>query len=320
VISYIIRRVLRVIVLLLVVSLVTFVIFYLFPSADPAVLRAGAHPAPDVIATVRHKLGLDEAWYVQYFDYMKALVLHFDFGYSYQRHTAVGTQIFNQLPATISLMAGATVVWLLIGTTIGAIAAIRRRSLLDRFVTGGALLAISVPVFWLGMVSLYLLASDAGKVPIFPGAGSYVPLTHDPLKWFTSLVLPWCVLAAGLSAIYARVLRVTLSETLSESYIGTARAKGLSERQVILRHAMRAAIAPLVTLVGLDIGVLLGGAILTETVFDTPGIGRLAYDSIQNPDLPMIQGTVLVGASLMLIARLVVDILRGFIDPRVRFR
>jgi peptide/nickel transport system permease protein len=307
-------------VLLVVASLVTFVIFYLFPSADPAVLRAEPHPSAQSIATIRHKLGLTEAWYVQYFDYVKALVLHFDFGYSYRSHVAVGTRIFSRLPATISLTVGAAILWLLIGTTIGTVAAIRRRHLLDRFVTGGALLAISVPVFWLGMVSLYLLASDAGKVPIFPGAGSYVPLTHDPAKWFTSLVLPWCVLAAGLSAMYARALRVTLSGVLSQSYIDTARAKGLPERQVIVRHALRAAIAPLVTLAGLEIGILLGGAILTETVFDIPGIGRLAYDSIRNGDLPMIQGTVLVGASLVLIAGLVVEIARAFIDPRVRLR
>jgi peptide/nickel transport system permease protein len=320
VISYIIRRFLRVIVLLLVASLVTFVIFYLLPSADPAVLRAGPHPTPQLVATIRHKLGLNEAWYVQYFDYMKALLLHFDFGYSYQSHIAVGTRIFNRLPATISLTVGAAILWLLTGTTVGTVAAMRSRSAIDRFVTRGALLAISVPVFWLGMVSLYLFASDAGKLPIFPGAGSYVPLTHDPVKWFTSLVLPWCVLAAGLSAMNARVLRFALNETLSESYIGTARAKGLSERRVILRHALRAAVLPIVTLTALDIGILVGGAIVTETVFDIPGIGRLLYDSIQNGDLPMIQGIVLVGAWLTLVAGLVVDISRAFIDPRVRYR
>jgi peptide/nickel transport system permease protein len=320
VISYTIRRGLRVIALLLVLSIVTFVIFYLLPSGDAARLRAGSHPTPQSVAAIRHNLGLDEAWYVQYFDYLKALVLHFDFGYSYERHVAVGTRIFSALPATISLTAGAAILWVLTGTAIGTIAAVRRSAPLDRFVRRGALLTISVPVFWLGILSLYLLASDVGKIPIFPGAGSYVPLSHDPGKWFTSLILPWCVLAAGFSAAYGRVLRLTLGETLSRSYISMARAKGLPERRVILRHALRAAIAPLMAFAALDLGILLGAAVLTETAFDIPGIGRLAYDSIRRPDLPMVEGVVFIGAALVLIAGLAVDLGRALIDPRVRYR
>jgi peptide/nickel transport system permease protein len=317
--KYIIRRLIWVIVLLFLVSLLTFVIFYLFPSADPAVLRAGHQPSPALIATIRHRFGLDQPWYVQYFRYMKALVLHFDFGYSYQNDIAVRTQIFSRLPATISLAVGGAIVWLVIGITIGVISAVRPRSRFDRAAMGGALVAISAPVFWLGLVALYLFASDIGKVPIFPGQGSYVPLTQNPGKWFTSLIMPWFVLAASFAAIYARLLRANLIEALSEDYIRTARAKGLSERRVILRHGLRSAITPIVTAAGLDIGVLLGGAILTETVFNIPGIGRLAYDSIENSDLPMIQGTVLLGAFFILIANLVVDILYAFIDPRVRY-
>jgi peptide/nickel transport system permease protein len=168
-------------------------------------------------------------------------------------------------------------------------------------------------------VALYLFASDIGKIKIFPGQGAYVPLTQDPVKWFTSLLMPWFVLAASFAAIYARLLRANLIEAMSEDYIRTARAKGLSERRVILRHGLRAAITPIVTAAGLDIGVLLGGAILTETVFNIPGIGRLAFDSIVNSDLPMIQGTVLLGAFFILIANLIVDILYAFIDPRVRY-
>jgi peptide/nickel transport system permease protein len=320
VIGYTVRRILRVIVLLLALSVITFVIFYLLPSADAARLRAGPHPTQQTIATIRHNLGLDEAWYVQYFDYLKAVVLHFDFGYSYQSHVAVGTRIFDRLPATISLAAGALVVWFVSGTLIGTIAAMRRSARLDRFVNRGALLAISVPVFWLGILSLYLLASDVGKLPIFPGAGSYVPLTRDAGKWFTSLILPWCTLAVAFSAMYARALRFTLTETLSQSYISVARAKGLPERRVILRHALRAAIAPLVTLAAVELGILLGAAILTEIAFDIPGIGRLAYDSVRSRDLAMIQGIVLVGGSLVLIAGLVVDAARAFVDPRVRYR
>src|SRR5436190_17428731 len=298
---YIIRRLLWVIVLLFAVTFLTFIIFYLFPSADPAALRAGRQPSPALIEQIRHNLGLDKPWYAQYWDYLKKLLLHFDLGYSYQNNIGVKSQIFDRLPATISLAAGAAVVWLFIGITIGIISAVKSGSLLDRMTMGGALVAISAPVYWLGLVMLYLFANDIGLVHIFPGEGSYVPLSQNPEKWFTSLLLPWMVLAAAFSAIYARLLRTTMIESMSEDYIRTARAKGLSERRVILRHGLRSAITPIVTAAGLDVGVLLGGAILTESVFNIPGIGRLAFDSIQNSDLPMIQGTVLLGAFFIVI-------------------
>ena len=216
-------------------------------------------------------------------------------------------------------MAVSAVVWLFIGITVGIISAVRSGSILDRMTMGGALVAISAPVYWLGLVALYLFANDIGVVKIFPGAGSYVPLSQDPAKWFTSLLLPWFVLAAAFAAIYARLLRTTMIESMAEDYIRTARAKGLSERRVILRHALRSAITPIVTAAGLDVGVLFGGAILTESVFNVPGVGRLAFDSIQNSDLPMIQGTVLFAAFFIVTANLIVDVLYAFIDPRVRY-
>src|SRR3954447_8800155 len=307
---YIIRRLLWVVVLLFVVSALTFVIFYLLRSADPAQLRAGRQPNPQLVEQIRHNLGLDNPWYQQYYDYMNRLVLHFDFGFSYQNNISVKQQIFDRLPATASLAAGAAVIWLISGIAIGIVSAIRRRSALDRLTMGAALVAISAPVYWLGLVSLYLFSSDIGKfpVPFFKGAGSYVPFSQDPSIWFQSLLLPWMVLAAAFAALYARLLRANLIEVMSEDYIRTARAKGLPERRVIFRHGVRSAITPIVTAAGLDIGILLGGAILTETVFNVPGIGRLAYDSIQNSDLPMIQGTVLFGAFFIVMANLVVDI------------
>jgi peptide/nickel transport system permease protein len=321
VVRYIIRRLLWVIVLLILVSFLTFIIFYLFPSADPAQLRAGRQPNPQLVEQIRHNLGLDNPWYQQYWDYMKRLVLHFDFGYSYQNNISVKQQIFDRLPATASLAVGAAVVWLIIGITVGIISAVRRRTLIDRAAMGAALVGISAPVYWLGLVSLYLFSSDIGKfkVPFFKGAGSYVPFSQDPSIWFQSLLLPWLVLAAAFAALYARLLRANLIEVMSEDYIRTARAKGLRERRVILRHGVRSAITPIVTAAGLDIGILLGGAILTESVFNIPGIGRLAFDSIQNSDLPMIQGTVLMGAFFIIIANLIVDILYAFLDPRVRY-
>jgi peptide/nickel transport system permease protein len=317
--TYIIRRLLWVIVLLFLVSAITFLIFFALPSADPAQLRAGRQPNPALVEAIRHNLKLDKPLPVQYWLYMKRLVLHFDFGYSFQNNIAVKQQIFDRLPATISLAVGAAVVWLVIGIAVGTISAIRRRSLFDRVAMGGALVGISAPVYWLGLLSLFLFSNDIGKFKIFPGSGSYVPFSQDPTKWFTSLILPWFVLAASFAAFYARLLRSNLIEVMSEDYIRTARAKGLRERRVVLRHGIRSAITPIVTAAGLDIGILLGGAILTESVFNIPGIGRLAFDSIQNSDLPMIQGTVLLGAFFIVIMNLVVDVAYAFIDPRVRY-
>jgi peptide/nickel transport system permease protein len=317
--AYIIRRLLWVVLLLFVVSALTFIIFYLLPSADPAQLRAGRQPDPQLVEQIRHNLGLDKPWYQQYFDYMKQVFLHFDFGYSYQNTISVKEQVFQRLPATISLALGAAVVWLTIGITVGIISAVRSRSLIDRAAMGTALVAISAPVYWLGLLALYLFANDIGKFHIFAGAGSYVPFSENPAKWFSSLLLPWFVLAAAFAAFYARLLRSNLIETMGEDYIRTARAKGLSERRVVFRHGLRSAITPIVTAAGLDIGILLGGAILTESVFNIPGIGRLVFDSIQHSDLPMIQGTVIIGTFFIVMANLIVDILYAFLDPRVRY-
>src|SRR5881275_1544052 len=317
--EYIIRRLLWVIVLLFLVSLVTFIVFYAFPSADPAQLRAGRQPNPQLVEQIRHQLGLDKPWYVQYFRYMKALVFHFDFGRSYHYNVPVRKHILDAVAPTASLVVGAAVLWLVSGIAVGTISAVRRGKLIDRISMGGALVAISAPVYWLGLVALYLFASDIGKIHIFDGAGTYTGLTANPGRWFGSLILPWLVLAASFAAFYARLLRANLIDVMGEDYIRTARAKGLPERRVIGRHAMRSAITPIVTVLGLDIGILLGGAILTETVFNIPGIGRLAYEGIINADLPVIQGTVLFGALFIVVANFIVDIAYAFLDPRVRY-
>ena len=316
---YIVRRLLWVVVLLFLVSLLTFIVFYAFPTADPAQLRAGRQPNPQLVEQIRHRLGLDKPWYVQYYRYMRGLVLHFDLGESYHYNEPVRKEILSAVGPTASLTIGAAVLWLVSGVAVGTISAVRRGRLVDRISMGAALLAISAPVYWLGLVALYLFANDIGKLKILPGAGSYTPIADDPWAWFTSLILPWVVLAASFSAFYARLLRGNLIETMSEDYIRTARAKGLPERRVVLRHGVRSAITPVVTAAGLDIGILLGGAILTETVFNIPGVGRLAYDSIQDAGLPMIQGTVLLGAFFIIFANLVVDVLYAFLDPRVRY-
>jgi len=273
-----------------------------------------------VVQAIREKLGLDKPWYAQFVIYVENLVLHFDFGYSYQNNTAARETLFDRLPATVSVAIGAAVVWLMIGIQIGIISAIKRGSILDRLTMSGSLVAISAPAYWLGLVSIYLFSKDLGKlVPIFDGVGHYTPITEDPLAWASALVLPWVVLATASAAVYARFLRANLLDVMDEDYIRTARAKGLGERTIVFKHGVRSAVTPIVTMFGLDLGILFGGAILIETVFNIPGIGRLAYDAIQKSDLPMVQGTVLIGALAIVLMNLLVDVVYAFLDPRVRY-
>lgn len=316
---YIVRRVLWGIALLIIVSAVIFLIFYILPTADPAVLRAGRNAGPAQIAQIRHALGLDKPIYEQFFDYMKSVFLHFNFSYSYQYNVPVRQLIFSRLPATIFLVTGAVIIWLTVGISVGIISAVKRRSVLDRASMTTSLAFISAPVFWLGLVALYLFASDIGKFPILPGQGAYASASTF-LGHAKALILPWLVLAAATAAIYARYMRASMIDTMSEDYIRTARAKGLPERTVVMRHGVRSAITPIVTLLGLDIGTLLAGnAILTETVFNIPGIGRLLATSINRSDLTTIQGIVLFGAFFIVTFNLIVDIAYAYLDPRVRY-
>ncbi len=317
--TYILRRVLWGIVLVILVSAITFLLFNVFPSADPAQLRAGRNGSPATIAYIRHELGLDKPIYTQFFVYMKNLLLHFNFGTSFYTGAPVLSLIKDRLPATLSLTIGAAVVWLLMGIPIGILSAIRRGSLVDRAAMSVALVFVSMPVFWLGLVVLFLFADDIGRFHLFPGANTYVGLTANPSQWFTSLIMPWFVLAATSAAVYSRVLRGSLIEAMGEDYIRTARAKGLRERRVIFRHGVRAAITPVVTIFGLDVGALLGGAVITETVFDIPGIGRLNYDAIIHSDFPIVQGTVILAALFIVVANIVVDVAYAYLDPRVRY-
>ena len=317
--TYVLRRIGWTFILLAIVSAVTFLIFYVLPSADPAQARAGRQATPELVEQIRQTLKLDRPIYAQYWEYMKGVVLHFDFGYSFENGQDVREMIVTRLPATVSVALGAAVLWLIVALPIGMISAVRRGSFLDRASMGAALLAISAPVYWLGLVSLYLFARDIGAVPIFAGSGSYKPLTEDPVAWFDSLLLPWIVLSMAFAAFYARMLRSNLVEVMSEDYIRTARAKGLSERRVVWRHGVRSAITPIVTVLGLDIGILLGGTILVETVFAIPGVGLYSYEAIQGSDLPAIQGTVLFAAFFIILANLAVDVAYAFLDPRVRY-
>ena len=315
--TFIIRRLLWTALLLVFVTAITFLIFNVLPTADPALLRAGRNQTPENVAAIREQLNLDDPVYVRFFDYLSGLVLHFDFGQSVFNDTQVRPLIFEALPNTLMLVLGAAALWLLSGVVIGTISAVRRGTLLDRFAMTSALVAISAPVYWLGLVSLYLFSSDLGKFPVFPAAGTY-DASVGIFTNITSLFLPWIVLAAAFSAIYARLLRSNLLEVMSEDYIRTARAKGLKERRVIFRHGLRSAITPIITVLGLDIGILLGGAILTESVFGIPGIGQLAFDAIRRNDIDIVQGATLFLALGVCLMSLLVDVLYAVLDPRVR--
>jgi peptide/nickel transport system permease protein len=321
--AYIARRLVWVVVLLFVITLITFIVFSVLPAADPAALRAGRQPSPQLIESIRQQFGLDDPKPVQFVRYLGDILPFVggdgvNFGYSFQSNTEVLPQILQRLPVTIFLTGGAVLLWLLLSIPIGVLSAIRTGSFFDRVAMGLALIAISAPVYFLGLVALFLFDENIGRWKVLPGSGAY----GDADNFFeraTALILPWCVLAAAFTAVYARFLRGNLIDTMQEDFIRTARAKGLSERRVVFKHGVRAAITPIVTLLGLDIGILLGGAILTETVFNIPGIGRFAYDAIVRFDLPVIQGTVLFGAFFIVMMSLIVDILYAFIDPRVRY-
>ena len=327
---YIIRRLIAAFFLLIVVSAVVFILFYVFPSADPAQLRAGRQANADQIQAIRESLGLDKGILTQFWIYIKGVFTPLDlpgtdetgplyFGHSYQSNADVFDVIKSDLPATIMLVVGSVVVWLAVAIPTGIISAIKRRSLLDRTTMITTLVFISAPVFWLGLVALYLFAKDVGVIPIFPGIGSYSQAS-DFLGKCASMLLPWFVLAAATAAIYSRYLRSQMLEVMDQDYIRTARAKGVPERSVILKHALRSAITPLVTLLGLDVAVLLAGnAILTETVFNIPGIGAETFNAIKRSDLPMIQGITLFGAFFIVTLNLVVDVAYAYLDPRVRY-
>ncbi len=315
--GYIIRRILWGVALLVIICAATFVLFRIFPTGNPAVLRAGRDPQPKEIAEIERVLGLNKPLIVQFWDYLKSVLLHFDFGYSYYSDESVRGLIGERLEATASLTIGAAVLWFIGGLGVGIVSALRRHSLLDRAAMGTALVLISAPEFWLGLIALFLFSSDIGRWKVFPGAGSYVPITSDPWKWFTSLIMPWFVLAAGGAAVYARLMRGSLIEVMGEDYIRTARAKGLGERRVT-RQGVRASINPIVTLLALETGALLGGAVVVETVFNIPGVGLLAYQSITHSDFAVVQGTVLLAAMFIIVANIVVDIAYAYLDPRVR--
>jgi peptide/nickel transport system permease protein len=318
--AYLARRLTWAVVVLLCVTALTFAVFFLLPPGDPAERFVGKQPTEESIALVRHNLGLDRPWYVQYGKFVKAIVVGDEYGwpglgYSYDSRVSIREKVIEKAPRTLSLIAGAAVIWLVAGVLIGVLSAIKRRTVVDRLAMGFALFGISAPVFWLGLMALFIFWY---KLNLTGGTG-YVDFTTSPSQWASHLILPWIVLALLYAAIYARMVRGNLLDTMGEDFIRTARAKGLSERTVIFRHGLRASLAPIVTMLGLDIALLVGGAVITESVFNLDGLGFMAIDSVLRKDLPGVLGVVLVGTFAVVVANLLVDIAYAFLDPRVRY-
>ena len=324
---YLIRRTLFLILVLWIVSVLTFLIFVKLPSGDPARRAAGTRSTEQQIAEARERLGLDRPIWVQYGRFAKGLVpipgwfLNEQVYYSYDNFVPVKEEIFKRLPISITLAIGAAATWLLVGIPIGIVSAIKRRSLADRAGMMFALFGVSAPVFWLGLLFLYIFwfKFQEWGWPHAPGSG--IPADENYMEALVNgrFVMPWAVLALSFAALYSRMTRGNLIETMSEDYIRTARAKGLSERRVIFKHGLRAALTPIVTMFGMDLGVLLGGAVITESVFNLPGLGQYTIRSIFTSDFPAVMGVTVFAALFVVIANLIVDVMYAALDPRVRY-
>ncbi|NKZ01262.1 ABC transporter permease [Nocardiopsis alborubida] len=332
--NYILRRLGAGLLLLAVVTAVTFWIFYVLPrwaGVTPqgmAAMYVGKAPTPEALDATVERLGLDQPVAVQFLDFVRSLLFGQEFtfgrqtvecaapclGYSFTTNSPVLPQLLDRLPVTGSLALGAAVMWVVGGVAVGVLSAVKKGSIFDRLAMSVALIGVSLPIYFTGLLALAFLVHEWELFPV----SRYVPFTEDPVAWFQVMFLPWVTLAFLHAAQYARQTRAGMLETLGEDYIRTARAKGLSEGRVIFKHALRPTLTPIVTIFGLDIGLVLGGAILTETVFSLNGIGAYAIDSIISKDLPVILGVTLMGAVFIVVCNLVVDLLYPVVDPRVR--
>ncbi|MDH6144739.1 peptide/nickel transport system permease protein [Kitasatospora sp. GP30] len=326
-ILYLLRRLAVTAAILLVVCAATFAIFYLMP-ADPAQGACGKACSPERIAEIRTTLGLNHSPLVQFRDYLAGIVSGRTYGsgaqavncpvpclgFSFQTDQPVWQTLTSRLPVSFSIAIGAAVLWLAVGVGAGVVSALRRGSLWDRAAMTAALGGVSLPIYFTALVLQYLLVVQLKLLP-YP---QVVPFTADPVGWAQSMVMPWITLAMLYAGIYARVARGEMVESLGQNYVRTARAKGLPELTVVRRHALRPALMPIVTIFGMDLGALLGGALITESVFGLPGVGKLAADAIASADQPVILGVTLFAAAFVVLANLLVDLVYAVLDPRVR--
>jgi len=323
---YIIFKILGMIGVLLVVLLVTYAIFYIFPG-DPARMSCGKPCTPANLATARTVMGLDAPVWQQYLEFLRGIFMGRTYGsgnaaivcsapclgYSFQQNMPVTTLIVQTVPVTFSIAIGAAILWFVAGVTAGLVAALKRGRVADKAVMTVAIIGVSTPSYLLGLLSILIFGFLLNIVPV----GQYVPFTQDPIQWAFHLITPWCVLAFISAAVYARLTRSQMLDTLAEDYVRTARAKGLGEFTVITRHALRNALIPVVTLFGMDLGGLLGGAVITERVFSMYGLGALLIGSVGTTDMPVVLGVTLLAASFIVVANFIVDLLYKLLDPRV---
>ena len=325
---YIAKRVTAGTLVLAIVSAIVFSIFYILPS-DPARLACGKSCTPELMQRLKVALEIDQPLQVQYARFIKGIFVGRTYlkgseaelqcgapclGYSYQTDQPVTSLLMDRLPATLSIAAGASVLWLLVGLSSGIVSALRRGTMVDKFSQGVALGAASLQIYFVGLILQFIFVDKLAWLPM-PG---YTSPFEYPLDWAKQMALPWITLAFLLSAIYSRLTRAGMIEVMSEDYVRTARAKGLSARDVNMKHVLRGAITPIVTVFGLDLGALLGGAVITEYVFNVPGLGKLSTEAVTNLDIPVVTGTVLFAAFFVITANIIVDLVYAFLDPKVR--
>lgn len=312
---FIVRRVAQMLFVMFAVSVLTFFIFNVIPNGDPAVRMAGKQPTETQIEAIRREWGFDDNIFVQYATTMKK-VFTGDL-VSYFTQLPVGKEIVKGLPRTLSLAVGAALLWMFVAICFGLYSAVKAGRFADRFLTIIALIGISMPVFWIGALMNHYLGFKLGWFP----NGGYVEFTEDPLDWAYHLILPWTALAILFIGFYSRVLRSNVLDTINEDYVRTARAKGLGERQIMVRHVLRNSLIPIVTLWGLDFGAVVGGgAILTETVFDLQGVGQYAAEAVGQLDVPPVLATTMFAAFFIVLLNAVVDIVYAYLDPRIRLQ
>lgn len=303
------------------ISVLVFLIFFATPGSDPAARIAGKNAAPETLVAVRRDFGLDRPLPVQYAVMMKKLFVTQDLVSFVNRGLKVVPAIVEAAPVTLSLVFGAALFWLIGGLAVGILAAASRDGIIDRILMILSLTGVAIPVFWLGEMTNLVSQNRLHDTLLFswvPALG-YVPLWVDPIGWFKALLLPWLTLSLGFIGIYGRVLRANIVETYQEDFIRTARAKGISETRVLLRHALRMSLVPFVTMFGLDFGALVGGgALVTEVIFGLNGVGKLTYDSLQSLDLPVIMASVMYASFFVVLANAVVDMTYAVLDPRTR--
>ncbi|MFE5620232.1 ABC transporter permease [Streptomyces sp. NPDC056463] len=327
-ILYLGRRLLGVLGVLIAIAAVTFTLFYVLPS-DPAAAACGKACSAERLEAIRAHMGLDDPLWRQFADFVTGVftgrtmgsgqyALHCGFpclGYSYENSEGVWDLLVDRLPVSASLAVGAAVIWLVLGLSAGVTAALHKDTLTDRALMVGAVAAASLPVYFTSVMLIYGLIRVAGLLP-YP---QYVPFGDDPLSWASNLLLPWLALAILYAAMYARQSRSSMIESMAEPYIRTARAKGLPRRTVVVKHGLRAGMTPLLTIFGMDLGGLLAGAVITESIFGLPGVGRLFYGALSSGDQPVILGVTLLAAAFIVVANLAVDLLYAVVDPRVRY-